>query len=315
MTDSEIYTELTCRYLINFLFVSSINESDYLRVNNYYENLLKSNNVNGTYFELLDVIKPSGFSSETADYLINKEEYKNIFFEYFSIKKIKSDYFFNFNGLIHRVFLSFNLKSIDLLLTEVKECLIVFDSNIISEIGKLNLNLKKANLLNLLNLEFNYQVGYFLYYKKELNDCDDYFFNKIKDCLINNRFLICEILKSNNFSIFNMSLNSVNQTKNATLVNENKIRGGDEAISFLKKYLLQRNIIDSENTLIELSKKAVNETIKLYQEKYRVDLERRFINKTLNRWLANDFYDFKNANGIKVNNKVIPYIYKLKSMT
>lgn len=314
MNNLEIYTELTCRYLINFLFISSTSESDYLRVNNYYENLLKSNDFNKNYFDLLSVIKPSGFSSETVDYLINKEDYEDIFFEYFSAKRIDSNYFFDLNSLIHKVFLSSNLNSINLLLKEAKDYLIVFDSNIINETGKLNLNLKKSNLLNLLNLEFNYQIAYFLHYKKESKDCG-YLFNKIKDCLINNGFLIREILKINNFSIFNMSLNSVKQTKEATLVNENKIRGGDVAIKFFKKYLLDRSIIDSENTLIALSKKAVNETIKFYQEKHKIDLERRFINKTLNRWLAKDFYDFKNANGIKVNNKVIIYIYKLKSMT
>lgn len=315
MTNSEIYNELKCRYLINFLFISSISENQYLRVNNHYENLLRSDDFNENYSELLEVIKPFGCYSETADYLLNKENYKDIFFEYFSAKKVDCDYFFNFNTLIHRVFLSVNLKNVDLLLKEAINYLIVFDSNIIDETRKLNLNLKKINLLNLLNLEFNYQIGYFLYLKKELKDCDFYLFNRIKDCLINNKFLICEILKINNFSIFNMSLNSVNQTEKATLANKDKIRGGDEAIKFFQKYLLQRNIIDSENTLIELSKKAVNETIKLYQEEYRVDLERRFINKILNRWLANNFYDFKNDNGIKVNNKVIPYIYKIKSMT
>lgn len=314
MTESEIYFELTCRCLINFLFISSTSESDYLRINSYYENLLKINNVNKNYIELLGVIQPVGFSSETADFLINKDDYKDIFFEYFSVNTLDVDYFFSFNKLINKIFLSFNLKDINMLLIEGKEYSIVFDSNIISEIGKLNLNLKKANLLNFLNLEFNYQIGYFLYYKKEINSYDSYFFNQIKDCLINNKFSICEILESNNYSIFNMSLNSVKQTKNAILVNKNNIRGSKEVINFLKNYLLQRNIIDSKDTLIDLSRKAVNETIRLYQKEYRVDLERRFLNKVLNRWLANEFYEFKNAKRIKVNNKVIPYIYKLKSM-
>ena len=85
-------------------------------------------------------------------------------------------------------------------------------------------------------------------------------------------------------------------------------------INFLKKYLLQRNIIDSKNTLIDLSKKAVSETIKLYQEQHRIELERRYLNKVLERWLANSFLNFKEAKGIKVNNKVLPYIYFLKSI-
>lgn len=64
--------------------------------------------------------------------------------------------------------------------------------------------------------------------------------------LINNCFLIREIIKNNEFSIFNISLNSVSQTKKATFSNENKVRGRDEVINFFKKYLLQRNIIDSK---------------------------------------------------------------------
>ena len=150
----------------------------------------------------------------------------------------------------------------------------------------------------------------FLYSKRNLNNCDC-FFNGIKECLVNNCFLIREIIKNNEFSIFNISLNSVSQTKKATFSNENKVRGRDEVINFFKKYLLQRNIIDSKNTLIDLSKKAVSETIKLYQEQHRIELERRYLNKVLDRWLANSFLNFKEANGIKVNNKVLPYIYSL----
>lgn len=310
MNNLDIYTELECRYLINFLFTSTKNKESYLRVDEYYKDLLRSENYNNNHSKLLDLIKPYDFPSETTDYLLNKETYKDIFFEYFHIKKVDMDYFFNLNSLINRVFFSINLKDIDFLLSKAKNYLIVFDSNVISETKKLNLNFKKINLLNLLNLEFNYQISYFLYSKKDLNNYDC-FFNEIKECLINNCFLIREILKNNEFSIFNISLKSVSQTKKATFSNENKIRGRNEAINFLKKYLLQRNIIDSKSTLIDLSKKAVSETIKLYQEQYRVELERRYLNKVLDRWLANSFLNFKEANGIKVNNKVLPYIYSL----
>lgn len=313
MSNLKIYTELKCRYLINFLFINTKNEDDYLKYNQYYLGLLKGEDYNNNYSELLSLIKPYGFSSESADYLLDKENYKDIFFEFFNIRKIDINYFHNLNSFINRVFISMNLKDINLLLSEAESYLMVFDSNIISETKKINLNLKKINLLNLLNLEFNYQISYFLYYKKDLSDFD-YSFNEIKECLINNCFLIREIIKNNEFSIFNISLNSVSQTKKATFSNENKVRGRDEVINFLKKYLLQRNIIDSKNTLIDLSKKAVSETIKLYQEQHRIELERRNLNKVLERWLANSFLNFKEAKGIKVNNKVLPYIYFLKSI-
>lgn len=313
MNNLEIYTELECRYLLNFLFISVRDEGSYLKINEYYKGLLRSENYDNNYSELLMLIKPYDFPSETTDYLLNKEDYEDIFFEWFNIRKIDINYFHNLNSLINRVFISMNLKDINLLLSEAESYLMVFDSNIISETKKINLNLKKINLLNLLNLEFNYQISYFLYYKKDLNNFD-YFSNEIKECLVNNCFLIREILKNNEFSIFNISLNSVSQTKKATFSNENKVRGRDEVINFLKKYLLQRNIIDSKSTLIDLSKKAVSETIKLYQEQHRIELERRYLNKILERWLANNFLNFKEAKGIKVNNKVLPYIYFLKSI-
>lgn len=274
--------------------------------------MLKSKNYNNNHSELLGVIKPLGFSSEMTDYLLNKDDYRDIFYEYFNAKRVDFNYFNEFNSLIHRVLISVNLKDVDLFLNKAKDYLMVFDSNLIIENKKLKLIFKKINLLNLLNLEFNYQISYFLYSKKESNNYE-YFFNVARDCLINNCFLIREILKLNGFSIFNMSLNSVNQTQKATLANEGKIRGADEAIEFLKKYLSQRNIIDSKQILIDLCKKAVSETIKLYVIKHNIDLERKFINKALNRWLANEFYDFTNAKGIKVNNNVVPLIYRLRS--
>lgn len=211
MSNLKIYTELKCRYLINFLFINTKNEDDYLKYNQYYLGLLKGEDYNNNYSELLSLIKPYGFSSESADYLLDKENYKDIFFEFFNIRKIDINYFHNLNSFINRVFISMNLKDINLLLSEAESYLMVFDSNIISETKKINLNLKKINLLNLLNLEFNYQISYFLYYKKDLSDFD-YSFNEIKECLINNCFLIREIIKNNEFSIFNISLNSVSQT-------------------------------------------------------------------------------------------------------
>lgn len=76
---------------------------------------------------------------------------------------------------------------------------------------------------------------------------------------------------------------------------------------------MQRNIIDSKKILIDLSKQAVTKTINFYLKKHNIDLERKFINKALNRWIANEFQNFTKSKGIKVNNKVIPFIYYLKS--
>ena len=120
-------------------------------------------------------------------------------------------------------------------------------------------------------------------------------------------------LKNNEFSIFNISLNSVNQTKNATSANKSKTMGANEVIEFFKDFLLQRNIIDSKKILIDLSTQAVTKTINFYQKKYDINLERKFIKKALNRWIANEFQNFAKSKGIKVNNKVIPFIYYLKS--
>ncbi len=312
MNNLEIYTELQCRYLINFLFISVRNEGSYLKINEYYKGLLRSENYDNNYSELLMLIKPFNFPSETTDYLLNKEDYEDIFFEYFNVKKVEVDYFDRLNSVINRVFISMNLKDVDLLLNEAENYLFVFDSKIIGEIKKLNLNFKKINLLNLLNLEFNYQISYFLHSKRNLSNCDC-FFNGIKECLVNNCFLIREILKNNEFSIFNISLNSVNQTKNATSANKSKTMGANEVIEFFKDFLLQRNIIDSKKILIDLSTQAVTKTINFYQKKYDINLERKFIKKALNRWIANEFQNFAKSKGIKVNNKVIPFIYYLKS--
>mgnify|MGYP003616038980 FL=1 len=238
--------------------------------------------------------------------------FEDIFFEYFNVKKVEVDYFDRLNSVINRVFISMNLKDVDLLLNEAENYLFVFDSKIIGEIKKLNLNFKKINLLNLLNLEFNYQISYFWHSKRNLSNCDC-FFNGIKECLVNNCFLIREILKNNEFSIFNISLNSVNQTKNATSANKSKTMGANEVIEFFKDFLLQRNIIDSKKILIDLSTQAVTKTINFYQKKYDINLERKFIKKALNRWIANEFQNFAKSKGIKVNNKVIPFIYYLKS--
>ena len=97
MSNLKIYTELKCRYLINFLFINTKNEDDYLKYNQYYLGLLKSEDYNNNYSELLSLIKPYGFSSESADYLLDKENYKDIFFEFFNIRKIDINYFQNLN--------------------------------------------------------------------------------------------------------------------------------------------------------------------------------------------------------------------------
>ena len=86
-----------------------------------------------------------------------------------------------------------------------------------------------------------------------------------------------------------------------------------EFVEFFKDFLLQRNIIDSKKILIDLSTQAVTKTINFYQKKYDINLERKFIKKALNRWIANEFQNFAKSKGIKVNNKVIPFIYYLKS--
>ena len=146
MNNLEIYTELQCRYLINFLFISVRNEGSYLKINEYYKGLLRSENYDNNYSELLMLIKPFNFPSETTDYLLNKEDYEDIFFEYFNVKKVEVDYFDRLNSVINRVFISMNLKDVDLLLNEAENYLFVFDSKIIGEIKKLNLNFKKINL-------------------------------------------------------------------------------------------------------------------------------------------------------------------------
>lgn len=314
MEEIEVNTELECRSLINFLFINVKNKSDYLKVNEYYQSLLENKNINNIHYELLMMINPNSTPSETAEYLLNKDGYKDLFFEYFKSNSINLDYFHNLNSFIFRVFNSVNLKDINSLLKKAKDYLFVVNSDTLDDIKKLKLNYKKINLLNLLNIEFNFQISYFLQYKKVSDDFYE-LINTLKELLINNCFLICEILKINDFSITNISLDSVNQTEKATLTNTSNIRGSDEAIDLLKKYLSERKIIDSKTILIDLSKKTVTETIKLYQEKHRIDLERRFINKALDRWLANDFFAFTDAKKIKVNNKVIPFIYCLKSIT
>ena len=52
MNNLEIYTELQCRYLINFLFISVRNEGSYLKINEYYKGLLRSENYDNNYSEL-----------------------------------------------------------------------------------------------------------------------------------------------------------------------------------------------------------------------------------------------------------------------
>ena len=76
MSNLKIYTELKCRYLINFLFISVRNEGSYLKINEYYKGLLRSENYDNNYSELLMLIKPFNFPSETTDYLLNKEDYE-----------------------------------------------------------------------------------------------------------------------------------------------------------------------------------------------------------------------------------------------